>query len=90
MPYDGVNVNYTLGFLAIDFPFTNILLHSGNNEGFTSWYALDTDKKWGFVRFANSENGEQLGQELFFYLLTGPDVYILYIIIGVVLIIIGV
>lgn len=88
VPYDGVDVNYTLGFLAIDFPFTNIVLHSGNNEGFTSWYAMDSDKKWGFVFFANSENGEQLGQELFFYLLTGPNMYKLYIIIGTVLIII--
>mgnify|MGYP005992769061 CR=1 FL=1 len=88
VPYDGVRVNYTLGFLAIDFPFTNIVLHSGNNEGFTSWYAMDNDKKWGFVVFTNSENGEQLGQELFFYLLTGPNLYKLYIIVGTILIII--
>lgn len=84
VPYDGIDVNYTLGFLSIDFPFTSIFLHSGNNEGFTSWYALDTNKKWGFVVFTNSENGEQLGEELFFYLLGGPNLYKLYIIIGVV------
>lgn len=86
VPYDGVSVNYTLGFLAIDFPFSNIVLHSGNNEGFTSWYALDSDKKWGFVLFTNSENGEQLGQELFFHLLTGPDLHKLYLILGCILI----
>ncbi|EZH75738.1 beta-lactamase [Aquimarina atlantica] len=87
VPYDGIDVNYTLGFLSIDFPFTSIFLHSGNNEGFTSWYALDTNKKWGFVVFTNSENGEQLGQELFFYLLTGPNLYKLYILVGIVLLI---
>lgn len=86
VPYDGIDVNYTLGFLSIDFPFTNILLHSGNNEGFTSWYALDTDKKWGFVVFTNSENGEQLGQELFFYLLIGPNKTKLYGAIGAIII----
>lgn len=88
VPFDGVDVSYTLGYLTPHFPLTDIYLHSGNNEGFTSWYALDTEKDWGFVLFTNSEYGEQLGQELFFYLLTGPDLYKLYIIFGIIVIII--
>ncbi len=88
VPFDGVNVSYTLGFLTPHFPLTDIYLHSGNNEGFTSWYALDTEKDWGFVLFTNSEFGEQLGQELFFYLLTGPDLYKLYTILGIIVMIV--
>ena len=57
-----------------------------NSSGFTSWYALDSDKKWGFVLFTNSENGEQLGQELFFHLLAGSDLFKLYLILGCILI----
>ncbi|GAA4273897.1 serine hydrolase domain-containing protein [Aquimarina gracilis] len=83
VPYDGVDVSYTLGFLTIHFPFTNIYLHSGNNEGFTSWFTLDTEKDWGFVIFTNSEYGEQLGQELFFYMLADPGRTKLYVILGV-------
>ncbi len=83
VPYDGVDVSYTLGFLNIHFPFTNIYLHSGNNEGFTSWFTLDTEKDWGFVVFTNSEYGEQLGQELFFYMLADPGRTKLYIALGV-------
>lgn len=84
VPFDGIDVSYTLGFLTPHFLFTDIYLHSGNNEGFTSWYALDTKKDWGFVLFTNSDNGEQLGQELFFYLMTGPDLTKLYLILGVI------
>lgn len=88
VPFDGVDVSYTLGYLTPHFPLTDIYLHSGNNEGFTSWYTLDIEKDWGFVLFTNSEYGEQLGQELFFYLLTGPDLYKLYIILGIFVLII--
>ena len=83
VPFEGVDVSYTLGYLTPHFPFTNIYLHSGNNEGFTSWYVLDIKKDWGFVMFTNSDNGAQLGQELFFYLITGPDLTKLYIILGI-------
>ena len=70
IPYDGINVSYTLGFVKPHIPFTNLYLHSGNNIGFTSSYALDTEKKWGFVLFTNSEYGEKLGEELLFYMLS--------------------
>ena len=50
----------------------DIYFHTGNNDGFTCWYALDIKKDWGFVLFTNSPFGEALGEELFFHLLLGP------------------
>ncbi len=88
VPYDGIDVSYTLGFLTIHVPTTNIYLHSGNNEGFTSWFTLDTEKNWGFVMFTNSEYGEQLGQELFFYMLADPGLTKVYVVLGVALVVI--
>ncbi|MCK8522491.1 beta-lactamase family protein [Aquimarina sp. D1M17] len=86
VPYDGIDVSYTLGFLTIHVPFTDLYLHSGNNEGFTSWYTMDVEKDWGFILFTNSEYGEQLGQELFFYMLADPGRTKLYIILGVIVV----
>ncbi|WGK64857.1 serine hydrolase domain-containing protein [Croceiramulus getboli] len=84
---DNGDVYYTLGFFNLDIPGTDIYFHGGNNQGFTSWFALDTTKKWGFVLFTNSEYGEQLGNELMFYLITGPDTWKLYLIIGLLLLV---
>ncbi|MEW7288929.1 serine hydrolase domain-containing protein [Aquimarina sp. 2304DJ70-9] len=86
VPYDGVDVSYTLGFLTIHFPFTDIYLHSGNNQGFTSWFTLDTKKDWGFILFTNSEYGEQLGQDLFFHIIADPGNTKLYTTIGLIII----
>ncbi len=81
VPIAELNVKYTLGFNKLDYPFTNIFFHGGDNEGFTSLYVFDKDKKWGFILFANSENGGELGKELFLYLLTGPNKTNLYAIL---------
>ena len=86
VPVDELNIKYTLGFNKLDFPFTDIYFHGGDNEGFTSLYVLDIKKKWGFVLFANSENGGEFGKELFFYLLSGPNKSQIYIVISIVLI----
>ncbi len=67
------NIYYTLGFSTPEIPLTNIYLHGGNNIGFTSWFVLDPSKEWGYVLFTNSEYGEELGEELLFYLLIGPN-----------------
>lgn len=83
IPYDDLDVYYTLGFATLDMPFTNLYLHGGNNIGFTSFFALDVDKDWGFVFFTNSEYGETLGQEFLFYMLAGPDKTNLYLSVGV-------
>ncbi len=72
VPFDDFDVSYSLGFTIPHLPFTNIYLHGGNNQGFTSWFVLDTEKDWGYIMFTNSEYGEQLGQELFFYALADP------------------
>ena len=85
---DYYNIYYTLGFSKPEIPFTNLYLHGGNNIGFTSWFALDIDKKWGYVLFTNSEYGEQLGEEMLFYLLAGPDKTKLYWIVGSVLLLV--
>ncbi len=80
------DLNYTLGFFNPDIPFTNLYIGGGNNYGFTSFFTIDTNKKWGFVLFTNSEYGEKLGQDLSYYLLTGPNKTKLYLILGFILI----
>ena len=58
---------YTLGFVTANKDYKNIYFHSGNNEGFTCWYLIDIEEKWGYVLFTNSEYGEQLGKEVWEY-----------------------
>lgn len=82
---DYFNVYYTLGFIKPDIPFTNFYVGAGNNYGFTSYFTIDTEKKWGFVLFTNSEYGEKLGQNLSYYLLTGPNKTKLYLISSLIL-----
>jgi len=86
--FNSVKVDYTLGFFKAHIPLTNIYLHGGNNNGFTSYFAIDPDKGWGFVLFTNSEYGGKLGEELIPYLLIGPDLTKLYIILGAIILII--
>jgi CubicO group peptidase (beta-lactamase class C family) len=82
--FGGIKFDYTLGFYKPQAPFTNIFTHGGNNYGFTSWFAIDPDKKWGFILFTNSEYGEQLGGELMLDLLLGPDPTSPLIILGLI------
>ena len=63
----GISVYYALGFLTADKVYSNTFFHSGNNAGFTCSYLMDTEKKWGYVLFTNSENGERLGNEVWDY-----------------------
>ena len=63
----GMNVYYALGFVTADAPYNNTFWHSGSNAGFTCWYLINIEKKWGFVLFTNSEYGEKLGNELWDY-----------------------
>ena len=68
---------------------TKIYYHPGNNDGFTCWYGLDTEKDWGFVLLTNSPFGEILGEDLFFYLFLGPY-FPLIVISSIVVILIGI
>ena len=86
--FNGIDVDYTLGFFKPRIPLTNIYLHGGNNYGFTSFFAIDPDDGWGFVLFTNSEYGEDLGNELLLYTLTGPNMTNLYIFLGFVVIVV--
>nr|WP_246164437.1 serine hydrolase domain-containing protein [Xanthovirga aplysinae] len=88
VPTDDLDISYTLGFMKFPFIFTNTYGHGGNNEGFTSFFTLNTTKDWGYVLFTNSEYGEKLGEDLFFYLLLGPYLTIPYIIRGIIKLII--
>ena len=63
----GINVYYALGFFTADKVYRNTYFHGGDNAGFTCSYLMDTDKKWGYVLFTNSENGEKLGDEVWNY-----------------------
>lgn len=87
VPSEAIDLSYCLGFFNPHFPIigSDIFFHTGNNVGFTSWYAFDLEKGWGFVMFTNSEFGEKLGEDLFFYLLLGP--YFPYVAIATLLII---
>ncbi|MEM6804154.1 MAG: serine hydrolase domain-containing protein [Bacteroidota bacterium] len=90
--FEGIKVDYTLGFFHPRIPLSNIYLHGGNNYGFTCSFAIDPDKDWGFVLFTNSEYGEDLGNELLLAMLTGLNnetiFYILGFGLGILLIII--
>jgi len=89
VPSEVFDISYCLGFFRPHFPIieTNIYFHTGNNDGFTCWYALDTELDWGFVLFTNSQFGETLGEELFFYLLLGPYSPVIGIVILLVVLI---
>ncbi len=63
----GSEHSYTLGFINLGPPYQNIVVHSGNNEGFTCYYLMDIEKDWGYVLFTNSEQGERLGNTLYDY-----------------------
>lgn len=63
----GISVYYALGFLTADKVYSNTYFHSGNNAGFTCSYLMETEKKWGYVLFTNSEYGEKLGNEVWDY-----------------------
>lgn len=67
------DVYYTLGFVTVDAPDTNIYMHSGNNDGFTSLYLLDPEKDWGYAVFTNSEFGVDLGNDLVDFLIGEPE-----------------
>ena len=89
VPSEVFDISYCLGFFRPHFPIIdpNIYFHTGNNDGFTCWYALDIKKDWGFVLFTNSQFGEALGEELFFHLLLGPYSRIIGIVILLIIII---
>lgn len=86
VPSEAGELSMTLGFFKLHIPFTDLYFHTGNNVGFDAWFALDVEDDWGFVMFANSDNGEALGEELFFYLLAGPRFYVLPVILVLALI----
>ena len=80
LPDEDMDMAYTLGFYAPPLPFSNTYGHGGNNDGFTCMFMLNTEKDWGYVLFTNSEYGQQLGEELFEYLIVGPDLTMVYVV----------
>ena len=62
--------DYTLGFSKLSIlNLGELYSHSGNNTGFSSYFAFDKDKKWGFVFFTNSKAGDQFALNLTYNLL---------------------
>ncbi len=47
--------DWTLGFAKAQLPFGTVYAHGGNNEGYTSLFALNREKQWGFVIFTNAD-----------------------------------
>lgn len=67
--------DYTLGFSRLSIlNLANWYSHSGNNTGFSSYFAFDKDKKWGFVFFTNSKAGDQFALNLTYNWLLGGSV----------------
>lgn len=58
---------WTLGFAEAPLPFGTIYGHGGNNYGYTSLFAINRDKKWGFVIFTNADQSA-LPLQLLMYL----------------------
>ncbi len=65
---EGETLFYTLGFLTGDKTYKNAYTHTGNNDGFTCAYFLNTKKDWGYVLFTNSMYGEKLSDSFLEYL----------------------
>ncbi|MHA7131359.1 serine hydrolase domain-containing protein [Algoriphagus namhaensis] len=83
IPDSPVEAFYTLGFVNLAVPGFDIFMHTGNNEGFTSYFLLDKKEKWGYVLFTNSEYGEDLGLILLLYLFAGPKIKIAFALMGI-------
>lgn len=66
---------YTLGFGKMSIlNLGELYQHNGNNTGFSSYFTLDKDKKWGFVFFTNSKAGDQLTLNLIYKLLLSGSI----------------
>ncbi|MBW1296446.1 serine hydrolase domain-containing protein [Aquimarina litoralis] len=65
---NGTKILYSLGFITADGLYKDSFFHGGSNDGFTCWYMMDIEKKWGYVLFTNSMFGEKLGEKLWDYL----------------------
>lgn len=63
----GIKLYYSLGFMTAGGSYQNSFFHGGSNDGFTSWYMMDIEKKFGYVLFTNSMFGEKLGSNLLDY-----------------------
>ncbi|GAA0721219.1 serine hydrolase domain-containing protein [Aquimarina litoralis] len=63
----GIKLYYSLGFMTAGGTYQNSFFHGGSNDGFTSWYMMDVEKKFGYVLFTNSMFGEKLGNILLDY-----------------------
>lgn len=60
----GPSPYYGLGFVVANSPLGDFIGHSGTNEGFTSYFGMLPDKRWGFAVLTNSESGVALGESL--------------------------
>ncbi len=58
-----------LGIAIMDTPSGPLYLHGGNNGDFQAGFAMDKDKKWGFVFFTNCDKGNEFDKRLQQFLL---------------------
>ncbi|WP_187696470.1 serine hydrolase domain-containing protein [Xanthovirga aplysinae] len=59
--------NWTLGFAKVTLPMGTLYAHGGNNWGYTSLFAINREKKWGYVMFTNA-NQSMLPLQFLMYL----------------------
>lgn len=57
-------LGFALGFVVIDTPIGPLYGHDGNNQGFSSAFAIHPETGWGFVIFANANQVSVIGLEL--------------------------
>ncbi len=65
--YGGVEA-WALGFSKFNLAGHIINGHGGNNEGFTSHFFIDIEKKWAMVYFANADQVSDFGFDLFTFI----------------------
>ncbi len=79
-------VKYALGFFKSELPFGTIYSHEGGQEGFSSWFSMEKNKKWAIILFTNSESGGEMGLDLTLFLLFGRPINHVYIIASLIII----
>jgi hypothetical protein len=64
---------HSLGFELEDTPNGRVIHHGGNNGDFQSRFAMQFDKKVGFILLTNNDNGFLLDSVLQEYLFSGRN-----------------
>lgn len=68
-------INWGLGWVIERIPHGLVYQHGGNNGDFESYFEISPDKKWGYVYFSNTDQGDELNKILNPFLRSGKVDY---------------